>query len=79
MQLPKFKRDTTSIVTQRLAEKRRFIQVITGPRQVGKTTAIQQVLEDLHIPYHYAAADLPAPPLIELERFLETPIVGWLE
>lgn len=65
MQLPQFKRDTTNIIARRLREKRRFIQVITGPRQIGKTTAIQQVLEDLDIPYHYAAADLPAPPPIE--------------
>ncbi len=49
-------------VTERLREKRRFIQVITGPRQVGKTTAIQQVLGKLPCPHHYAAADLPAPP-----------------
>lgn len=49
-------------VTERLREKRRFIQVITGPRQVGKTTAIQQVLGKLPCPHHYAAADFPAPP-----------------
>lgn len=65
MQLPLFKRDITSILDKRLREERRFIQVITGPRQVGKTTAIQQVLEGMDIPCHYAAADLPAPPLTE--------------
>ncbi|MBU1147396.1 MAG: ATP-binding protein [Candidatus Omnitrophica bacterium] len=65
MQLPEYKRDTTSTITQRLKEKRHFIQVITGPRQVGKTTAIQQVLKDVSMPYHYAAADLPAPPPVE--------------
>jgi predicted AAA+ superfamily ATPase len=65
MQLPKFKRDVTNIIRKRLREKRHFIQVITGPRQVGKTTAIHQVLEGIHIPYHYAAADLPAPPPTE--------------
>jgi len=57
-----FKRDITSIITKRLLENRNFIQVITGPRQVGKTTAIHQVLSDINIPFHYAAADLPAPP-----------------
>ena len=65
MQLPEFKRDITSIIYRRLHEERHFIQVITGPRQVGKTTAIYQVLEDIDIPYHYAAADLPAPPPVE--------------
>lgn len=62
MQLPSFKRDITSIIAKRLSEKRRFIQVIIGPRQVGKTTAIQQVLKDISREYHYAAADMPAPP-----------------
>ena len=65
MQLPEFKRDITSIIYRRLREERHFIQLITGPRQVGKTTAIYQVLEGIDIPYHYAAADLPAPPPME--------------
>ena len=65
MELPRFKRDITSIIAKRLSEERHFIQVITGPRQVGKTTAIHQVLREIDIPYHYAAADLPAPPPTE--------------
>jgi len=65
MELPVFKRDITSIIAKRLREKRHFIQVITGPRQVGKTTAIHQVLRDIDIPYHYTSADLPAPPPTE--------------
>ncbi|MBL7073243.1 MAG: ATP-binding protein [Candidatus Omnitrophica bacterium] len=65
MKLPIFKRDTIKIITDRLLENRKFIQVINGPRQVGKTTAIQQVLEDLGKEYTYAASDLPAPPAIE--------------
>ena len=65
MQLPIFKRDITVTIAQRLKENRNFIQVISGPRQVGKTTAIRQVLEEIGISYHYAAADLPAPPPVE--------------
>lgn len=60
-----YKRDITNTIHKRLRENRRFIQVITGPRQVGKTTAIGQVLEGIDTPYHYAAADLPAPPPFE--------------
>ncbi len=60
-----YQRDITHIISQRLQEPRRFVQVITGPRQVGKTTAIQQVLAQLQMPAHYAAADLPAPPAME--------------
>ncbi|MFN3453736.1 MAG: ATP-binding protein [Pseudobdellovibrio sp.] len=37
-----------------------WIQVIVGPRQVGKTTGIQQYLEGLQVEeYHYASADGP--------------------
>ncbi|MBF0252489.1 MAG: ATP-binding protein [Candidatus Omnitrophica bacterium] len=59
-----FKRDVTRIVLDRLIEKRQFLQIINGPRQVGKTTAIRQVLEDIKVESIYAAADLPAPPSI---------------
>lgn len=33
-------------LARRLAEPRRFIQVLTGPRQVGKTTLVQKVAAD---------------------------------
>ncbi len=33
------------------------MQVLTGPRQSGKTTLIQQVLAEIDIPSHYAGAD----------------------
>jgi predicted AAA+ superfamily ATPase len=32
---------------RRLAEPRRFIQVVADPRQVGKTTLVQQVVNAL--------------------------------
>jgi predicted AAA+ superfamily ATPase len=38
------------------------MQVVVGPRQVGKTTAVHQVLEECGAPFHYASADQPAPP-----------------
>jgi len=44
---------------QRLKEKRRFVQVIAGPRQVGKTTVVRQVMEASKMPAHYASADEP--------------------
>lgn len=31
---------------RRLGEKRRFLQVLAGPRQVGKTTLVRQVMEE---------------------------------
>lgn len=47
-------------LTSRLTEKAPLIQVVGGPRQVGKTTVVQQALEDLAQPSHYASADDPS-------------------
>jgi predicted AAA+ superfamily ATPase len=44
-------------LVKRLKEPRSFIQVLAGPRQTGKTTLINQVLEAVDIPSHYASAD----------------------
>jgi len=44
---------------KRLVEPRRFIQVLTGPRQTGKTTIVHQITEDNPMPVHYASADEP--------------------
>ncbi|MHB8841504.1 MAG: ATP-binding protein [Candidatus Aquicultor sp.] len=52
----------------RISEPRRFVQVLYGPRQVGKTTSIKQVLEEINIPSHYASADQPT---IRDEAWLE--------
>ena len=60
-----YQREVSGTVAKRLKEKRHFLQVIIGPRQVGKTTAIQQILAERNAPSHYAAADLPAPPATE--------------
>ena len=44
----------------RLAEKPARLQVVSGPRQVGKTTVVLQALEASDAPSHYASADDPA-------------------
>ncbi len=41
----------------RLEEPRKFIQVVTGPRQVGKTTMITQLLQKFTLPYVFESAD----------------------
>jgi len=46
-------------LVRRLQEPRRFIQVLAGPRQVGKTTLARQAVEALDLPAHYATADQP--------------------
>jgi predicted AAA+ superfamily ATPase len=43
----------------RLDEPRRFLQVVTGPRQVGKTTLVRQVLSRHGRPHRFASADEP--------------------
>lgn len=42
---------------KRLEEPRRFIQVIVGPRQVGKTTMVHQLIDRLEEVHHFASAD----------------------
>lgn len=46
-------------LASRLAEPRRFIQVVTGPRQVGKTTLVRKVVSRAGVPFRYASADEP--------------------
>jgi predicted AAA+ superfamily ATPase len=58
-----YKVEQYQAITNRLREKRKFIQVIMGPRQVGKTTVIKQALQalDNKIPYLVFSADnIPA-------------------
>ena len=54
-----YKRPQFKALFDRLREPRRFIQVLSGPRQCGKTTLISQVLKELPIPSKYASADAP--------------------
>lgn len=44
---------------RRLTGKRQSLQVLAGPRQVGKTTLAQQVIPALKKPAHYVSADEP--------------------
>lgn len=56
-----YKRSEYQIIKKRLNEERRFIQVLTGPRQVGKSTVVKQVLADLDTPHEFYSADnIPA-------------------
>lgn len=45
----------------RIQEPRHFIQVLAGPRQVGKSTLVGQVLQDISIPYSVDVADAVEP------------------
>ena len=54
-----FTRPIHKEIIKRLDEPRRFIQVLSGPRQTGKTTLAHQVMASHNIPSHYASADEP--------------------
>jgi hypothetical protein len=54
-----FIRPQAADLARRLKEPRRFIQAVTGPRQVGKTTLVQQVVGASRLPARFASADEP--------------------
>lgn len=47
-----YKRPEYHIIKSCLEELRRFIEVVMGPHQVGKSTVVKQVLEDLGQPFN---------------------------
>ena len=56
-----YKRAEYQIIKNRLEEPRKFIQVVMGARQIGKSTVVKQVLKDLDLPYlFYSADNVPA-------------------
>ena len=52
-----YKRNQYNLILSRLKEPRKFIQILFGARQVGKTTLITQVLEDINKEYIFVSAD----------------------
>lgn len=52
-------RAQAGVLTQRLTEPRRFMQVVAGPRQVGKSTLVLQALEQTRWTSRYVSADEP--------------------
>ncbi len=52
-----YKRPEYQTIKTRLKEPRKFIQVIMGARQIGKSTVVKQVLQDLDTPYQFFSAD----------------------
>jgi predicted AAA+ superfamily ATPase len=47
-------------LVSRLGEEPSRLQVVSGPRQVGKTTVVRQALAASEAPSHYASADDPS-------------------
>ncbi|HET9676346.1 MAG TPA: AAA family ATPase, partial [Solirubrobacterales bacterium] len=57
--LPPLRRAIFSTLVDRLAEAPARLQIVSGPRQVGKTTVVRQALAASDLPTHYASADDP--------------------
>lgn len=53
----KYTRRHLDILKSRMAEPRRRIQIIMGPRQVGKSTLVGQFTDTIDTPFDYFAAD----------------------
>jgi predicted AAA+ superfamily ATPase len=69
----KYKRAYFQILKNRIEQPRKFVQAVTGPRQVGKTTLIHQLCHETTIPYHYVTVDnVPAADDIWIEQQWET-------
>lgn len=54
-----FVRPYAKELIRRLREPRGFLQIISGARQVGKTTMVTQVAESIGLPCNFATADVP--------------------
>lgn len=52
-----YKRSEYQIIKNRIEEPRKFIQVVMGARQIGKSTVVKQVLKDSEVPYQFFSAD----------------------
>lgn len=59
------KRDFVAVLTKRLRQSLPFINVVIGPRQVGKSLGVNQILKEWPGPFVYAVADITPPPAIE--------------
>jgi len=52
-----YERNAIKSLIDRMNEPRAFIQVVMGPRQVGKTTMVRQLFQHLKINYWFESAD----------------------
>lgn len=52
-----YERAELKTLRKRTLEPRKFIQVVSGPRQVGKTTLVKQLEKQISFPVMYEAAD----------------------
>lgn len=56
--MDEYRRPIVKTLAERMNEPRRFIQMLIGPRQTGKSTAIRQSLAYVTLPRHVALASI---------------------
>ena len=61
-----YRRPIGTIISSRLVETPRFIQILAGPRQVGKTTLVRQILADRDPASSTYVTTDPGPPTLGL-------------
>lgn len=74
METHKYERSQVATLLERLDEPPHSLIIITGPRQVGKTTIVQQMWGKHPRKVIYALADEPGPPTAPRLEEEETPI-----
>ncbi len=52
-----YRRQQLNVLKNRMAEPRRRMQIVMGPRQVGKSTLVGQFTEGTDVPFDFFAAD----------------------
>lgn len=57
--MPSIIRAEAELLRNRLTKPCRHMQLVVGPRQVGKTTLVRWAIEASGLPWHYATADDP--------------------
>ncbi len=67
-----FERSELQILKKRVIEPRKFIQVLMGPRQVGKTTLVSQLLKQIHPALYESADAIPAGDSTWLQQIWES-------
>lgn len=65
MEMSSFKRAQISTLLSRLREDPKWLIVVAGPRQVGKTTLVRQALAQIDLPHKYLPVDRPQSTTLE--------------
>lgn len=82
-----YERPQVAQLISRLKEEPEHLQIITGPRQTGKTTIVRQALARINLHHNYVSADSPTPDLPSTDYSqvtapttpFDTPKQEWLE